>query len=212
MRCESLSRIHSRHRLSLPCLVPSLRIGLLGGSFDPPHEGHIHITHWAIKKLALDQVWWLVSIRNPLKARQPATVAERVCAAKRLTRHPKVAVSHLEAQIGSRHSSETLGFLRQRYPAVRFVWLMGSDNLAALDEWRNWRGIFGRVPICVFSRPANRAAVMNSKAARSFAGSRVQAVQPRALAEMEPPAWMYLTVPLNSAASTAIRDRGEWKA
>lgn len=210
MKCVSLSRIHSRHRLALPCLAPNIRIGLLGGSFDPPHDGHIHITRWAIKKLALDQVWWLVSTRNPLKARQPATVAERVQAARRLTKNLKVTVSRLEAEIESRHTSETLGFLRQRFPAARFVWLMGSDNLATLDEWRNWRGIFGSVPICVFARPASRAAVMNSKAARSFADRRIRAVQSRALAEMEPPAWMYLTVPLNSAASTAIRERGEW--
>ena len=209
MTRESLFRIHARHSLSLPCWVPNLRIGLLGGSFDPPHEGHVHITHWAVKKLELDQVWWLVATKNPLKPRQPATVAERVCAAKRLTKHPKVVVSHVEAQIGSRHTCETLGFLKQRFPAVRFVWLIGSDNLAALNEWRHWRGIFLGVPICVFSRPAYRVAVMNSKAARSFVRNRVQDIQARALADMEPPAWMFLTVPLNSAASTAIREKGE---
>lgn len=211
LRCESLSRIHSRHRLSLPRCVSGQRIGLLGGSFDPPHEGHVHITHWAVRKLELDQVWWLVSVRNPLKARQPAPVAERAGAAELLPTHPKVAVSRLEARIGSRHTCETLGYLRRRFPAARFVWLMGSDNLAALHEWRNWREIFSNAPVGVFSRPAHRAAVMNSRAARAFAGSRAQAVQPRALADMRPPAWMYLTIPLNSTASTAIRDTGQWK-
>ena len=211
MRFDALSRVHPRHCLALPSVVPGLRIGLLGGSFDPPHAGHAHITRWAFKKLELDQVWWLVSVKNPLKARQPATVARRVHAAQRLNKDPRVFVSRLEEQIGSSHTAETLGYLRRRFPAVRFVWLMGSDNLEGFSQWRQWRKIFHSSPISVFSRPAHRVSVLRSRAARSFQGRRVLEVQACRLADLEPPAWAFISIPLHSSASTSIRDRGEWE-
>ena len=132
--------------LGLPPAEPGMRVGLLGGSFDPPHAGHVHITRWALKAFRLDRVWWLVSPGNPLKTDAPADLARRVAAARAILRHPRAVVTDLEARLGTRYTAETVARLRRRYPGVRFVWLMGADNLAGFHRWERWTDILEMVP------------------------------------------------------------------
>jgi nicotinate-nucleotide adenylyltransferase len=183
-------------------------VGLLGGSFDPPHEGHVAITRAALARFGVDRVWWLVSPGNPLKSRGPAPLDLRLAAARALIRHPRVSVTGIEAQLGTRYTARTLAALQRRYPQVRFVWLMGADNLAGFHHWQDWRGIARRVPIGVLARPGLPAPAGLSPAARTLAGARVQ--PGRALGRARAPAWTFLMLPLNETSSTAIRARGGW--
>ncbi|TVQ58759.1 MAG: nicotinate-nucleotide adenylyltransferase [Rhodobacteraceae bacterium] len=186
------------------------RIGLLGGSFDPPHAGHVHITLWALRSLGLDRVWWLVSPGNPLKRRGPADLARRMAAARALMRHPRVVVSDVEARLGARFTADTLALLSARFPQARFVWLMGADNLARFHLWERWETIMAHVPIGVLARPGEQLVAGLAPAARRFARFRVDAGAAHGLALMRPPAWTLLTGPMSAQSSTAIRDRGEW--
>jgi nicotinate-nucleotide adenylyltransferase len=195
-------------RAGLPLALPGMRVGLLGGSFDPAHQGHVRITRAALVRLGLDRVWWLVSPGNPLKAEGPAPMARRLAAARRLMRHPRVQITDIEARIGTRHTAATLARLEALYPGVRFVWLMGADNLAGFHRWDRWQSIMERVPVAVLARPGTGPAARFSPAARAYAGARV--ADPRLLAGMAPPAWAYLSLPMLNISSTALRARGEW--
>ncbi|HEX9858992.1 MAG TPA: nicotinate-nucleotide adenylyltransferase, partial [Paracoccaceae bacterium] len=147
-------------------------IGLLGGSFDPAHEGHAHITREALRRFGLDRVWWLVSPGNPLKAKGPAPMAERMARARAVMVHPRVVVSDIEARLGTRYTAATLRALQARYPGVRFVWLMGADNLAQFHRWDRWEWIITHVPIGVLARPGAGVRARLSRAARVYAGAR----------------------------------------
>ena len=184
---------------------PGATIGLLGGSFDPAHSGHVHVTLEALKRFRLDEVWWLVSPGNPLKSRGPAPLAERVAAAQSQMRHPRVHVTDLEARLRTRFTYATLEALCRRYPGVRFVWLMGADNLASFHRWDRWRDIFSTVPIGVLARPGDRISARMSPAARQFRNARLRGREAPLLAQSLPPVWCYINVPLNSESSTAIR-------
>ena len=186
-------------------------IGLLGGSFDPPHEGHAHITREALKRFGLDQVWWLVSPGNPLKTEGPAPLQKRMTAARSLMRHPRVKITDLEAQMGTRYTAETLAGLMARYPGVRFVWLMGADNLASFHRWDNWRWIMENVAIGVVARPGQRISARISPAAAQYERFRLRGREAQRLAKAEPPAWCFVNVPMRNISSTAIRARGEWR-
>jgi nicotinate-nucleotide adenylyltransferase len=188
-----------------------MRVGLLGGSFNPAHEGHAHVARTAMTRLGLDRVIWLVSPQNPLKsARGTADLAQRMAGARALASGPGMIVSDLEARLGSRYTLDLIRTLRRRYPAVRFVWLMGGDNLASFHRWRGWDEIMRLVPVCVVARPGWGPAGRLAPAARRFGWARRPASEARRLAATPPPAWIYLTAPLNSASSTAIRAaRGE---
>lgn len=188
-----------------------MRIGLLGGSFDPAHEGHALITREALKRFGLDQVWWLVSPGNPLKAEGPAPLAERMAHAREVMRHPRVRVTDLEARLGTRYTFATLVALRARYPGVRFVWLMGADNLAGFHRWENWQGIMGLVPVAVMARPGQRISARMSHAARVFDTDRVPAREAQGIAGNRPPAWVFVNVPMSDVSSTEIRKRGDWR-
>ena len=185
-------------------------VGLLGGSFDPPHEGHVHITRQALRRFGLDQVWWLVSPGNPLKEKGPAPLEERVQAARALMRHPRVTVTDIEAQLGTRYTAETLRALLDHYRGTRFVWLMGADNLAQFHRWQDWRWIMETVPVGVLARPGDRIPARLSKAARIYSHARVPGRASRRLALRDAPAWSFVNLPMNAASSTAIRGRGEW--
>jgi len=141
----------------LPTAPAGQRIGLLGGSFDPPHDGHVHITTAALKRFGLDRVWWLVSPGNPLKSQGPAPLPERMQAAQALMRHPRVTVTDIEARLGTRFTAETLQALQHRYPDVQFVWLMGADNLAQFHRWHAPRWCFINLPLSGQSSSAIRA-------------------------------------------------------
>ena len=137
----------------LPPVRPGMRIGLFGGSFDPPHDGHRAVSLEALKRLGLDQVWWLVSPQNPLKPHAPADLGRRIAAARALANHPRIKVTGIEASLGTTYTADTLRKLQERLPGVRLVWMMGADNLASFHRWRDWQGIAADVPIAVFNRP-----------------------------------------------------------
>ena len=185
-------------------------IGLLGGSFDPPHAGHVHITKAALKRFGLDHVWWLVSPGNPLKQTGPAPLEERMQASRAMMQHPRVTVSDLEAKLGTRYTAQTISALRRRYPAVRFVWLMGADNLAQFHRWQDWRWIMETVPIGVIARPGDRISARLSKTARMYANARVSGRGAHVLGRMNAPAWSFVNLPMSDQSSTAIREAGEW--
>lgn len=185
-------------------------IGLLGGSFDPPHAGHVHITKWALKSFGLDRVWWVVSPGNPLKSRGPAPLARRIAASRSLMRDPRVTVTDLETRLGTRYTAATLRRLRMAYPGVRFVWLMGADNLASFHLWKDWDDIIRSVPIGVLGRPGEVVAAGVSPAARRFRQARLPARRAEALPWREAPRWCLLTGPMVDMSSTEIRARGDW--
>src|SRR5690554_1696342 len=159
--------------LRVPPARPGGVIGLLGGSFDPPHAGHVHITREALKRFGLDSVWWLVSPGNPLKSHGPAPLERRMQAARAIMRHPRVHISDVEAQIGARYTAHTLAVLRAERPDVRFVWLMGADNMVQFHLWQDWRQIMETVPVGILARPGARLAARASVAARIYENARV---------------------------------------
>lgn len=193
-----------------PVARPGQVIGLLGGSFDPAHPGHAHITREALKRFGLDRVWWLVSPGNPLKSRGPAPLATRMAAARKVMDHPRVTVTDIEARIGTRYTAETLARLQAIYPGARFVWLMGADNLAQFHRWQDWEEIMHRVPVGVLARPGDRIAARMSKAARIYRDARLHGQAAAQLGRAVAPAWTFLNMPMTPESSTAIRDRGDW--
>lgn len=195
-----------------PFARAGLRIGLLGGSFDPAHEGHAHITREALKRFGLDRVWWLMSPGNLLKSRGPAPLDLRMAHARKVMDHPRVTVTDLEARLGTRATADTLAALRARYRGVRFVWLMGADNLAQLHLWQDWQDIMQTVPVGVLARPGQRISARMSRAARLYAPYRIPAASSHLLGAADPPAWCFVNVPMVDASSTAIRARGDWSA
>jgi len=197
-------------KTGLPFTTPGQRIGLLGGSFDPPHQGHVHITHQAMRRFGLDRVWWLVSPGNPLKRQGPAVLARRLAACRAMVTHPKVFVSDFEARIGTNHTAQTLARLQTMRRDVRFVWLMGADNLAQFHRWENWRTIMESVPIGVLARPDDIVNAGLSPAAQAYQRYRVSADQARALPYCAPPSWALVTGPTIDISSSEIRNRGDW--
>ena len=183
-------------------------IGLLGGSFDPAHEGHVHITRQAMQKMGLDQVWWLVSPGNPLKAHPPAPLKDRMARAKAVMPDPAVKITDLEVRLGTRTTAATVARLRALYPGVRFVWLMGADNLVQFHLWHRWRDILRSVPVGVLARPGWGVAARNSVAARIFHGQQVD--RGEGLRSGSVPKWCFVNLPLNAASSSMIRARGDW--
>ena len=180
----------------------------MGGSFNPAHSGHRHISLEALKRLDLDAVWWLVSPQNPLKpARGMGAFAQRLAAARAFARHPRIAVVDLEARLGTRYTVDTLRALAARFPATRFVWLMGADILPQLPRWKRWPEIFLRVPVAVFARPTYCHKGLASVAAQRFARARLPPAAARRLAEMKPPAWAFFWVALEPSSGTALRTR-----
>jgi len=190
--------------------MPGQRIGLLGGSFDPPHGGHLHITRWALRNLGLDRVWWLVSPGNPLKSRGPAEIGRRLAACRALADHPRVVVTDIERYLGTRYTADTLAALVARYPGVRLVWLMGADNLASFHHWQRWDWIMANFPVGVLARPGEQVRAGLSPAARRFAGQRIHQGGATRLGLGEAPRWALLTGPMSPESSTAIRRTGDW--
>ena len=198
-------------RYHFPAARAGQRIGILGGSFDPAHAGHAHITREALKLFGLDRVWWLVSPGNPLKAEGPAPMAQRLAHARKVIAHPRVTVTDIERRLGTRHTAQTLAALQGLYPGVRFTWLMGADNLAQFDQWQDWHDIMARVPVGVLARPGQRISARVSRAARIYRSARLGARAGQLLAAAEPPAWCFVNVPMVDVSSSMIRSRGDWR-
>lgn len=199
-------------RIERPYAAPGRAIGLLGGSFDPPHAGHVQITREALKRFALDELWWLVSPGNPLKTHGPAPLPARMEAARSMMRHPKVKITDLEAQLGTRHTAETLEWLLDRHLTTRFVWLMGADNLAQFHLWERWEWIMETVPIGVLARPGHRLPARTSRAAARYERARLPASAAGLLPHCRAPVWCFVNVPMSDLSSTAIRALGGWRS
>jgi nicotinate-nucleotide adenylyltransferase len=183
-------------------------VGLFGGSFNPAHSGHAHVAQTALQRLHLHRVIWLVSPQNPLKsARETASLAARIAGCRAYARGPSMIVSDAETRMGSQYTIDTLRILKARFPGVRFVWLMGGDNLLSFHRWRGWTQIMREVPVAVVGRPGPRLNGRISPATRRFAHARIPARSAAGLPRRAPPAWTYLRAPLNFASSTALRAR-----
>jgi nicotinate-nucleotide adenylyltransferase len=194
----------------LPPHAPGMRIGLLGGSFNPAHDGHVLVTRTALQRLGLDRVWWLVTPGNPLKDNKSLPdVAARVAAARKLVAHPRVDVTGLEEQIGTRFSHDTLDYLRQRCPGVRFVWLMGADNLAGFHQWQRWRDMAAMVPIAIIDRPGSTLRASRAPAAVRLAPYRIDETDAPLLAGLQPPAWVFVHGKRSATSSTKLRAAGQ---
>ncbi len=190
----------------LPFVTEGLRVGLFGGSFNPAHAAHRAASLLALRRLGLDRVWWLVTPGNPLKDnRALPPLEERIAIARAVARHPRIDVTGFEAGIGTRYTYETLAYLVRRLPGVRFVWIMGADNLAHFDRWQHWRGIADLVPIAVVDRMGQSLAATASPAAQALARYRLGEHEARLLADCAPPAWVFLHGLKSPLSSTGIR-------
>jgi nicotinate-nucleotide adenylyltransferase len=198
----------------LPLHASGMRIGLLGGSFNPPHVAHRAISLFAIKRLKLDRVWWLVSPGNPLKDHAALhDLDERTEAARRMADDPRIDVTCLEAVIGTRYTADTITYLRRRTSGLRLVWIMGADNLAQFHRWQNWRRIASEVPIAVIDRPPQSFRAMAAPAAQALSRYRLPENQAGRLADHRAPAWVFLTGMKSNLSSTGLRNPdGSWKA
>lgn len=198
-------------KANFPIALTGMRIGLLGGSFDPAHDGHVQISEFALRRFGLDRVWWLVSPGNPLKSRQPAPIRDRIRAARSIVQNPKIEITDIEARLDTRLTADTIARLRQLYSGVEFVWLMGSDNLVQFDQWERWQDIAAQVPIGVLARPGSRLSARCSRAAHIMRRWRLREVEAPRLSKLEAPAWVLVNLPMSPLSSTAIRTglRGE---
>ncbi|WP_380053741.1 nicotinate-nucleotide adenylyltransferase [Falsihalocynthiibacter sp. SS001] len=197
-------------RYDMPYARPGAKIGLLGGSFDPPHAGHLHISRAALKRFGLDEVWWLVSPGNPLKTKGPASIERRMAASRALVDHPRIKITDFELYSGTRYTAATLEALFAAYPRVDFTWLMGADNLADFHRWDKWQWIMENVRIGVLARPDDCLRALRSPAARRFAYARLHEEHRMKLAHAEPPAWCFVNLPMMRISSTRLRARGDW--
>ena len=194
---------------AVPVPPEGARIGILGGSFNPAHDGHRHISDQALDLLGLDKVWWLVSPQNPLKSAEGmAPFAQRMASCLSVIgARADIVATDLEVRLGTWRTVETIGKVCERYAGRHFVWMMGADNLIQIACWSAWQEIFKTVPVAVFARPTYGAHALASKAARMFSADRVVAGDARALATMPPPAWVYLDIALHPGSATEIRSR-----
>ncbi len=197
-----------RHRL--PSAPPGATIGLFGGSFDPAHIGHVHVTRHALRALGLDQIWWLVSPGNPLKTRGPAPIAQRIERAQGLMVHPRVKITVLEQDLQTRYTADTLAEILRRYPRRRFVWIMGADNLAPFHAWDDWRWIMDHVPVAVIARPGQVRPAFASVAARAYRNAQIAPSAAKSLPAMQAPAWCFVKIPMRDISSSQLRAEGRW--
>ena len=198
----------------IPLHTNGMRIGLLGGSFNPPHLAHRAISLFALKRLKLDRVWWLVTPGNPLKENGTLReLQERAEAARRMANDPRIDVTCLESVIGTRYTVDTINYLRRRNSGLRLVWIMGADNLAQFHRWQNWQRIAAQVPIAVIDRPPQSFRALAAPAAQALSPYRVPENQAGRLADFRAPAWVFLTGLKMNLSSTGLRNPdGSWKA
>ena len=201
--------IPSRY-LRMPHVEKGMQVGLFGGSFNPPHAGHALVAEIALKRLALDQLWWIVTPGNPLKSSNGlAPLSERLRLSEQVARNPRIKVAAFEAAHKIRYTADTLALVRARNPGVDFVWVMGADSLRDFHRWQRWRRIVMTFPIAVIDRPGSTLSFLWSVVAKTFDFARVDEAAARRLARMEAPAWTFIHGPRSMLSSTAIR--GEQK-
>lgn len=189
-----------------PLVLTGQRVGLMGGSFNPPHEGHLIVARTALRRLQLDWLWWLVTPGNPLKSqRELASIQSRKAAIRAMTADPHMVPTSFEEKLDTPYTAATLSFLKLRHSNTHFVWIMGADNLATFHRWQHWRDIAATVPFAVVDRPGWRLTAMASPAARAFARYRIDEAEAGSLATRSTPAWTFLTTRLCSLSSTELR-------
>jgi nicotinate-nucleotide adenylyltransferase len=190
----------------LPAAGPGQAIGLFGGSFNPPHAGHVHVSETALRRLKLDFVWWLVTPGNPLKdANELAPLANRMSAARDLLTDPRIKVTSIETDIGLNRTIDTLHWLIRRRPEARFVWIMGADNLASFHRWHGWREIAQLVPMAIIDRPGAGLQSRAGRAAQALSSSRIDEADAALLPRLAPPAWVFLHGPHAHHSSSVLR-------
>lgn len=192
--------------LRMPHVEAGMAVGLFGGSFDPPHAGHRLVADLAMRRLGLDRLWWMVTPQNPLKARrEDADLAGRIARSEAVADDPRIDVTAFEAAYDLRYSADTVRLVLERNPGVRFVWIMGADNLNGFHRWERWRFIVESIPIAVIDRPGSTMALVSAPMARIYAGARLDERDARLLARRRPPAWVFLHGPRSPLSSTALR-------
>jgi nicotinate-nucleotide adenylyltransferase len=184
------------------------RVGLLGGSFNPAHEGHLHISREALRRLKLDALWWLVSPQNPLKpSSDMAPLKKRVARAKALADDPRIIVTSPEKKLKTRYSIDTVRALKELFPDTRFVWIIGADNMAQIHKWHSWRSLFRTLPIAVLARPSYSFGALSGRAARRFSDFRLPESKAAALVGARPPAWAFISIRPHTASATSLRKK-----
>lgn len=192
--------------LGLPHAEAGNRIGIFGGSFNPPHSGHRMVARHAMKRLGLDQVWWLVTPGNPLKDHsQLAPLEERLRLTEKMADHPRMHVCAHEVVLGSPYTAKTLAMLKKKRPLLNFVWIMGGDNLLGFHRWQDWRKLMQTVPVAVVDRPGASLATLGAPMPKAFEHSRISEDDSFLLAHMKPPAWVFLHTALDETSSTILR-------
>lgn len=194
--------------LKMPHVEPGMRVGLFGGSFNPPHAGHELVADIALRRLKLDQLWWMVTPGNPLKSRNElAPLAERIALCEKITHDPRIKVTAFEQALGQSYTAKTLEKVRQKNRGVRFVWVMGADNLKNFHLWQNWQTIAKTFPIAVIDRPGATLAYLSSKMAKTFDYARIDEEDAASLASRAAPAWTFIHGPRSPLSSTALREK-----
>ncbi len=193
--------------LRLPPAPPGQRIGLFGGSFDPPHEGHLLVARVVLRRLRLDRLWWIVTPGNPLKDHgRLAPLSERVALSRALVGGDRrIVVTAFEAAHRIRYTADTLELVTSRRPNARFVWIMGADSLRSFHRWQDWKRIAAMMPLAVVDRPGSTLSVLSSPAALRLEGQRIPERDAARLASLDPPAWVFLTGPRSAQSSTTLR-------
>ena len=195
-----------RRYLRMPHTERGMVVGLFGGSFNPPHNGHSLVAEIAIKRLGLDQLWWIVTPGNPLKDRRHLLpLAERVHLSERLARHPSIKVTAFERDFATNFTANTLARVKARNPHVHFIWIMGADSLKTFHQWQHWQDIVNTFPIAVIDRPGSTLSLLSSKMARTFDFARIDEDDSRALWKRQAPAWTFIHGPRSGLSSTVIR-------
>ncbi len=190
----------------MPHVEPGMVVGLFGGSFNPPHKGHALVAEIALRRLGLDQLWWIVTPGNPLKSHgNLAPLAERLEKCEALAADPRIKVTAFEKTIGTSYTARTLDFVKARNPRARFIWIMGADNLASFHRWQQWQHIAMTFPIAVIDRPGSTLAYLSSKMARTFDYARVDEEDAGVLWKKKAPAWTFIHGPRSTLSSTALR-------
>lgn len=191
----------------MPFVAKGMRIGLFGGSFNPPHDGHVLVAEMALKRLKLDQVWWMVTPGNPLKShKELLPLSDRIELSEEICDDPRIKITAFEAAYDLSYTEETLDLIARKNRGVDFVWLMGADNLADFHKWQNWRGIAETFPIAVIDRPGSTLSYLSSKMAKAYAHARLDESDAAVLAHLTAPAWTFLHGPRSSLSSTALRN------
>lgn len=191
----------------MPHAERGMVVGLFGGSFNPPHAGHALVAEIAIRRLGLDQLWWMVTPGNPLKSRSHlAPLAERIALSKELARNPRIKVTAFEAAFGVTYTADTLVRVKARNPQVRFIWIMGADSLGSFHKWQRWQEIARTFPIAVIDRPRSTLSFLSAKMAKTFDFARVDEEDAQILWKKKAPAWTFIHGPRSALSSTELRD------